>query len=282
MYENHRFSKMRATWCLNHRKPILYVCLIGFLWYHGVERNISKCMGWNQLWRYLSEYWNKLNFTCLICSWSLSWSLVAISSHFNRFSGWEGGRKKMKTRMESWLVSKLVKKRPRIDRSSIFAGFSNPRASTNRNSEGQELHLYFKRKSPVQPILSMNKSSCNFKQKAIWQLAPENQCSKETVTARRGWTPVTRFKFHAKGTPDRPEMCIIMQYWHPRRKVIFFLLLLVWAIKTSSSIYLKFSAICRGNISYFWCQKTFEFLARRVCPWHEIWILWLESSHSEQ
>ena len=69
----------------NHRKPILYVCLISFLWYHGVERNISKCMGWNQLWRYLGEYWNKLNFTCLICSWSLSWSLVAISSHFNRF-----------------------------------------------------------------------------------------------------------------------------------------------------------------------------------------------------
>ena len=29
----------------DHRKPILYVCLIGFLWYHGVERNISKCMG---------------------------------------------------------------------------------------------------------------------------------------------------------------------------------------------------------------------------------------------
>ena len=28
-----------------HRKPILYVCLIGFLWYHGVERNINKCMG---------------------------------------------------------------------------------------------------------------------------------------------------------------------------------------------------------------------------------------------
>ena len=25
-----------------HRKPILFVCLIGFLWYHGVERNISK------------------------------------------------------------------------------------------------------------------------------------------------------------------------------------------------------------------------------------------------
>ena len=46
------------------------------------------------------------------------------------------------------------------DRSSpIFAGFSNPRASTNRNSEGQELHLYFERKSPVLPILSMNKSS---------------------------------------------------------------------------------------------------------------------------
>ena len=62
----------------------VYVCLISFLWYHGVERNISKCMGWNQLWRYLGEYWNKLNFTCLICSWSLSWSLVAISSHFNR------------------------------------------------------------------------------------------------------------------------------------------------------------------------------------------------------
>ena len=73
-----------------HRKPILYVCLISFLWYHGVERNISKCMGWNQLWRYLGEYWNKLNFTCLICSWSLSWSLVAISSHFNRFYCSEG------------------------------------------------------------------------------------------------------------------------------------------------------------------------------------------------
>ena len=29
----------------NHRKPILYVCLISFLWYHGVEQNISKCMG---------------------------------------------------------------------------------------------------------------------------------------------------------------------------------------------------------------------------------------------
>ena len=23
----------------------VYVCLISFLWYHGVERNISKCMG---------------------------------------------------------------------------------------------------------------------------------------------------------------------------------------------------------------------------------------------
>ena len=31
--------------CFEHRKPILYVCLISFLWYHGVERNISKCMG---------------------------------------------------------------------------------------------------------------------------------------------------------------------------------------------------------------------------------------------
>ena len=30
---------------IDHRKPILYVCLISFLWYHGVERNISKCMG---------------------------------------------------------------------------------------------------------------------------------------------------------------------------------------------------------------------------------------------
>ena len=67
-----------------HRKPILYVCLIGFVWYHGVERNISKCMGWNQLWRYLGEYWNKLNFTCLICSWSLSWSLVAIWNCYQR------------------------------------------------------------------------------------------------------------------------------------------------------------------------------------------------------
>ena len=88
-----RKSELRCAWDFNksysngrqpttlfdHRKPILYVCLIGFLWYHGVERNISKCMGWNQLWRYLGEYWNKLNFTCLICSWSLSWSLVAIS-----------------------------------------------------------------------------------------------------------------------------------------------------------------------------------------------------------
>ena len=106
--------------------------------------------------------------------------------------------------------------------SSIFAGFSNPRASTNRNSEGQELHLYFERKSPVQPILSMNKSSCNFKQKAIWQLAPENQCSKETVTARRCWTPVTRFKFHAKGTPDGPEMCIIMHTDTHEERLYFF------------------------------------------------------------
>ena len=143
--------------------------------------------------------------------------------------------------------------------SSIFAGFSNPRASTNRNSEGQELHLYFEQKSPVQPILLINKSSCNFKQKAIWQLAPENQCSKETVTARRGWTPVTRFKFHAKGTPDGPEICIIMQYWHPWRKVILFLLLLVWVIKTSSSIYLKFSAICRGNSRIFGVRKNLNF-----------------------
>ena len=78
-------KKDAQTKSCNHRKPILYVCLISFLWYHGVERNISKCMGWNQLWRYLGEYWNKLTFTYLICSWSLSWSLVAISSHFNRF-----------------------------------------------------------------------------------------------------------------------------------------------------------------------------------------------------
>ena len=77
-------ARFSTTCFFHHRKPILYVCLIGFLWYHGVERNISKCMGWNQLWRYLGEYWNKLNFTCLICSWSLSWFLVAISSHFNR------------------------------------------------------------------------------------------------------------------------------------------------------------------------------------------------------
>ena len=82
------YKDRKLKWQLlefHHRKPILYVCLISFLWYHGVERNISKCMGWNQLWWYLGEYWNKLNFTCLICSWSLSWSLVAISSHFNRF-----------------------------------------------------------------------------------------------------------------------------------------------------------------------------------------------------
>ena len=143
--------------------------------------------------------------------------------------------------------------------SSIFAGFSNPQASTNRNSEVQELHLYFKRKSPRQPILSMNKSSCNFKQWSIWQLAPENQCSKETVTARRGWTPVTRFKFRAKGTPDGPEMCIIMQYWHPRGKVTFLLLLLFWAIKSSSSIYLKFPAICRGNSRIFGVRKHLNF-----------------------
>ena len=81
----HSLRSLRAVRSFCHRKPILYVCLIGFLWYHGVERNISKCMGWNQLWRYLGEYWNKFNFTCLICSWSLSWSLVAISSHFNWF-----------------------------------------------------------------------------------------------------------------------------------------------------------------------------------------------------
>ena len=65
--------------------------------------------------------------------------------------------------------------------SSIFASFSNPRASTNRNSEGQELHFYFERKLPVQPILSMNKSSCNFKQKAIWQLAPKTSAAKKPL-----------------------------------------------------------------------------------------------------
>ena len=77
-------AAMRAWWLVcHHRKPILYVCLIGFLWYHGVERNISKCMGWNQLWPYLGEYWNKLNFTCLICSWSLSWSLKPVEMAWN-------------------------------------------------------------------------------------------------------------------------------------------------------------------------------------------------------
>ena len=53
-------------------------------------------------------------------------------------------------------------------------------------------------------------------------------------------------------------MCIIMQYWHPR-KVIFFLFLLVWAIKTSSSIYLKFPSICRGNSRIFGVRKHLNF-----------------------
>ena len=115
-----------------------------------------------------------------------------------------GGREKRNEDKDGIMTRVKACEEKTPDRSSsIFAGFSNPRASTNRNSEGQELHLYFERKSPVQPILSMNKSSCNFEQKAIWQLAPENQCSKETVTARRGWTPVTRFKFHAKGKTRR-------------------------------------------------------------------------------
>ena len=38
------YLRLGAYWT-KHRKPILYVCLISFLWYHGVERNISKCMG---------------------------------------------------------------------------------------------------------------------------------------------------------------------------------------------------------------------------------------------
>ena len=42
--------------------------------------------------------------------------------------------------------------------------------------------------------------------KATTFVVNKNQCSKETVTARRGWTPVTRFKFHARGTPDGPEI----------------------------------------------------------------------------
>ena len=41
--EENRKSGLAVT--RNHRKPILYMCLISFLWYHGVERNISKCMG---------------------------------------------------------------------------------------------------------------------------------------------------------------------------------------------------------------------------------------------
>ena len=49
---HHVFIQLTRKTKWDHRKPILYVCLIGFLWYHGVERNISKCMGWNQLWRY--------------------------------------------------------------------------------------------------------------------------------------------------------------------------------------------------------------------------------------
>ena len=113
-----------------------------------------------------------------------------------------GGREKRNEDKDGIMTRVKACEEKTPDRSSsIFVDFSNPRASTNRNSEGKELHLYFEQKSPVQPILSMNKSSCNFKQKAIWQLAPENQCSKETVTARRGWTPVTRFKFHALAHP---------------------------------------------------------------------------------
>ena len=88
---------------------------------------------------------------------------------------------------------------------------------------------------------------------------PKTSAAKKPLTARRGWTPVTRFKFYATGTPDGPEMCIIMQYWHPRRKVIFLLLLLVWAIKTSSSIYLKFPAIFKGNSRIFGVRKHLNF-----------------------
>ena len=61
--------------------------------------------------------------------------------------------------------------------------------------------------------------------------------------------------------------CIIMQYWHPRRKAISFLLLLVWIIKTSSSIYLKFPAICRGNSRIFGVRKHLNFRPVGSCDW---------------
>ena len=39
------------------------------------KKNMSK----NRLWRFLGEYWNKWNCTCLICSWYTSWSLITFS-----------------------------------------------------------------------------------------------------------------------------------------------------------------------------------------------------------
>ena len=96
--------------------------------------------------------------------------------------------------------------------SSVFAGFSGPRASAGRGDGGRGLHLYFGRGSPVRPVLSMGGSGCGFGRGAIWWLAPEGRCGGGAVAARGGWTPVAGFGFHAGGTPGGPEMCIIMQY----------------------------------------------------------------------
>ena len=112
----------------------------------------------------------------------------------------------MKTRMESWLVSKLVKKRHPIDRrrfSPVFpilelqqTATAKDKSCTYISNENRRCSLFSRW---INPAAISNK-------KPFGSSPPKTSAAKKPLTARRGWTSVTRFKFRAKGTPDGPEI----------------------------------------------------------------------------
>ena len=188
----------------------------------------------------------------------------------------------MKTRMESWLVSKLVKKRPPIDRRRFSPVFPIPelqqtatakdKSCTYISNENRRCSLFSRW---INPAAISNK-------KPFGSSPPENQCSKETVTARRGWTPVTRFKFHAKGTPDRPEIKMFSDTKNTR-------------VSPANGREFQINGTRSFNYSNQQKEKKYNlssgvsvlhyyahFRLDGFSPWHEIWILWLVSSPSEQ
>ena len=156
-------------------------------------------------------------------------------------------------------MSKLVKKRPLIDRRRFSPVFPIPELQQTAIAKDKSC-TYISNKNRWCSLFSrwINPAAIS-NNKPFRSSPPKTSASKKPLLLGVAGDQSQDSQFHAKGTPDGLEMCIIMQYWHPRRKVIFLLLLLVWAIKTSSSIYLKFFAICRGNSCIFVVRKHLNF-----------------------